>query len=190
MRAPGLSKSPPSPPLVVPVRQPPVTAVFEMDGGVPGVLAVLQPVGEVMPTKGPRPADDVADGERVGPVQMFDDVVDVALLFGAHGVGHLVERLRARRRRLGIEAAEVERREIVGDRLSAARIEARPVSRPVSLVEGAPLNDRPSDEMAAVVGWQEDAADLMVGGDDHPNNVHHVVGRHVFRVDSERVGRR
>ena len=44
--------------------------------------------------------------------------------------------------------------------------------------------------MAAVVGRKEESADLVVGGDDDPGDVQHIVGRHVFRVDPERVGRR
>ena len=78
--------------------------------------------------------DEVADDERLGRSEALDDVVHLALLLGAHGVGHLPERLCVRRRRLGVEGREVERPEMIGDRFRAARVELRPVFPPVGLV--------------------------------------------------------
>jgi hypothetical protein len=151
------------PPLifVVRVRQPAVPAVFEKESGVAGIFAIFQPLDEAVAIEAAGSADDVADDERIGPSKGFDEVAHLALLLGAHGVCHFPERLRLRRRRFGVEAAEIERPEIVGDRLRAARIEPRPVWRPVGLVEGAPLDRRPSDEVAAVVGRKEESADLV-----------------------------
>jgi hypothetical protein len=51
------------PPLlfVMRVRQPPVAAVFEKEGGLAGVFAVFQPLNEAVAIEAAGSADDVAD---------------------------------------------------------------------------------------------------------------------------------
>src|SRR5262249_23512249 len=121
-----------------------------------------------------------------------EKVGELGLFVCAPGVDDLPEGGRLRRRCLGVEVAERVTGEKGGDIVGTASVEIRPKLLRVAVGEaGIHLGlYRPSNKMTAIVRGEEDAVELVVGGDDDTAAIRDIIFGFLFLVDTQHIGRR